>query len=366
MSKYFIFFVLWCSVTARVSAQIDTIYTSIEHDLEYFDPSHQNYIPFFKQTGTSTNAISFTIKKEYLNNQWIVITSEQSSSIFLEGKIIHHFQSDTVLFIQLSETMLGKRYSIYSNNNIEGIGVQLAKSASVSAITSLKIQPKKNLYFLNLIVVVLLIILGLFAYIRGAGSEVTSGHFKWIRALSPRTISEALYKTRMLEKGNIQIIIALSLLVGASILSSFHLLGFSSVIGSLFKFTEFLTGFIYWVLISLIVFVGFGIKNLLINGFASLYRFSNIARVHFFNYIRLSSLIFSIFLASICTNIFIFDSDWLVSFSHIILLSLLVIRVLVLFIKLLNFGTHRILHLFSYICATELIPYIVIVKITFL
>ncbi len=47
------------------------------------------------------------------------------------------------------------------------------------------------------------------------------------------------------------------------------------------------------------------------------------------------------------------------------LFGALVLRVIIIFFKLMNSSSHSVLHLFSYLCATELIPLIMVVSVGF-
>lgn len=366
MPKLALLVVLSLAVVTPSLSQQDTLFTSIEADLEYYDPAYQGYMPFVLNMGITTNAISFNISHGYLKYNWLTIHASEGISLHDEGNIIYRFLKDTVVFFTTKRMSVGDRFTLYQKEGIKKINIQLAKINDHHRSSLIAVYPKQDSYFSNLMVMLLIVILAFYAYIRATGSEVTTGHFRWWRAVSFRTISEALYKTRMFEKGNVQVIIALSLLIGTALTSGFYYAGFTSVIGKQFGFTNFSEGLMNWMIISAGVFIGFVIKNVLINAFSNLYKFNATKRVHFFNYVRLSSIIYTTFLTLICIRVFVYQYDGIVSFAHSLLLILLALRALVLFIKLLNAGSYRILHLFSYLCATELVPYVVLVRITFL
>lgn len=64
---------------------------------------------------------------------------------------------------------------------------------------------------------------------------------------------------------------------------------------------------------------------------------------------------------AISTDVF----SWLLSHLWILIIGLFVIKGIVIYLKMLNESSHRKLHIFSYFCATEILPVVLVVKIVF-
>jgi len=99
---------------------------------------------------------------------------------------------------------------------------------------------------------------------------------------------------------------------------------------------------------------------------SNLFGMTGIAGVHFFNWIRFTLIIFSallviLFVYYISRGI---NPSVYVIFQYVLLTSLAG-WIVILFLKLNNRAEHAMFHLFSYICATELIPLLITIKVLF-
>ncbi|HEY6437432.1 MAG TPA: DUF4271 domain-containing protein, partial [Ignavibacteriaceae bacterium] len=119
-----------------------------------------------------------------------------------------------------------------------------------------------------------------------------------------------------------------------------------------------------WLQVSLIILIFLFIKMLIIYGISTMFGFREMAGFHFFNFIRLILVI-----VGLLTLILIFyyilhgQSKVFYGLLQSILSWVLGGWIVLLFLKLINRVSYSVFHLFSYICATEIIPFLIIVKI---
>ena len=90
------------------------------------------------------------------------------------------------------------------------------------------------------------------------------------------------------------------------------------------------------------------------------------ARFHFFNWIRLLLVVFGT--ATIILFMYFISrgdsSDFFVILLFLVIAALIA-WIVVAFFKLSGRSEHSMFHLFSYICATEIIPLLITVKVLF-
>lgn len=116
-------------------------------------------------------------------------------------------------------------------------------------------------------------------------------------------------------------------------------------------------------LLMLLLLIG---KLVMVMLLSSLFGMKTVAVSHFFNWLRLI-LIMSSVLTVIVFAYFINRAYEPVLYQTflVIFVSLLITWIAILFLKLSSRSEHGMFHLFSYICATEVIPILVSVKILF-
>jgi hypothetical protein len=121
-----------------------------------------------------------------------------------------------------------------------------------------------------------------------------------------------------------------------------------------------------WLRISLIILATFFIKILLVFSFTRLFGMRGLARVHFFNWVRLLLIVFGG--SSIILFIYFIsrgqDAYFFTLFLALVI-GTLTAWIFVVFLKLNGKSEHSMFHLFSYICATEIIPLLITIKVLF-
>jgi hypothetical protein len=136
---------------------------------------------------------------------------------------------------------------------------------------------------------------------------------------------------------------------------------------SFFTFDSFLQGLWVWIRFATLIFVLLILKYILIWTFKELFRIKAFIHSHYYNYVRLGLLVYVLFAGILFVSYFTFfkvDPAYY-RFLGYLLLSALILRVIILFFKLMNSSSHSVLHLFSYLCGTELIPLLIVVSVGF-
>jgi len=122
-----------------------------------------------------------------------------------------------------------------------------------------------------------------------------------------------------------------------------------------------------WLNVSIIVFGILMLKYLIVFSFSRLFAFGEAPTIQFFSFVR---LVFMIGLLIGLLLVIYFAFGVLKSQPYVrlfyIMSIMLAFWIPVVFLKLLKRSSYSIFHLFSYLCATEIFPIVIVVKLLFL
>lgn len=190
-------------------------------------------------------------------------------------------------------------------------------------------------------------------------------YFSFQRSLAFKNREEALITTRPFTRANILFILLDALIIAFTIVTLITLtegyvhFPFVSRNASL---PELL---LVWIITALIIFMSLVLKYIWIHIFNGLFSLGDFKYIQHFNALRFSLgsflltfiLLVVIYLATQTAGLNIYYM--LVRFLAI----LLTLRILVLFFKLRDYSSYKNFHLFSYLCGTEIIPFIILYKL---
>ena len=290
----------------------------------------------------------------------IVLSSAASNGLFINGEIQCVFKNDASHEIEIDQRT--RLISIYNSEGVGWIDSKLVfvnlKADSAGLIT----EQRENSSFSNFLIFSILVVLSLYAFFMTRNTELFNNHFRFSRGLTIRTINEALFKIRISETENLMLL-GIHGLAGAIVIVAFaHHLHHENFFQIVSLESNFWTLNVYWVLTGVAVFMGLLFKTLLVSAFTELFSIKSFRRIHFYTYLRISILVYMLWLLLILIQNYVFPQ---IDLIHIILnfgLLLMIFRIVLIQIKLMNLETHRFLFLFSYLCATEIIPFIFLVK----
>lgn len=118
-----------------------------------------------------------------------------------------------------------------------------------------------------------------------------------------------------------------------------------------------------WLALSLIVFAIFSLKLFFIIVFSSMFSLRDIAGIQFANFIRTIALILVLgaFLLGIYLLTGTTNAQWYSLLVNMAIMILILWMPLIL-LKLMNKGSYRSFHLFSYLCPSEFLPVLLLIK----
>jgi hypothetical protein len=219
---------------------------------------------------------------------------------------------------------------------------------------------RKNTSFRDFVITIILILFIFLIGIIRLNPRLSSDYFSITKIFSPRDNEEDQFYYR-LTSGNILFYVFTSLVL------SFYMMVIGQFIETsvlVIKPSGYLNSVLTWLQISVTILALLFTKMLVIYIIASLFGVRDIAGFHFFNFIRLL-LAFLGMLTLVLATYYVLHGQQkgFYSFLYVLLNWILGGWVILLFIKLANRVQYSVFHLFSYICATEIIPFLLIFKV---
>lgn len=370
MLRKLFYIVLLFTLSAEALAQSDTVLVKdFSNDWYFFDGDKQ--LPLVRKSDFKGNIVNLSIDKRDYEDALLSIQSSQEVSLFIDGKLIDVFSDRINLNFQ--ELGFGQdvvSLSIYA----KGLNPYFLSTGAYKVIEG-NLDPLKedvvvvnprigDEAFHNYLILSLITLGALLAVLMNRFPKVISEYFKLSRALSPRELDENLLKSRPFVASNIFMYGFLSLII------AFNILGLVNISDALPQIEMFhpkslSQAILSWLQITVLVFGAILLKLIVVGYFASLYSLQGFVNSHFYNFIRLLLMIacFVLLLISVFQlggfhlNSSTYYTMYLATIFSLIFLSAII------YLKLLSSAPFKNLHLFSYLCATELIPFVIILSL---
>lgn len=336
------------------------------HDLEpewvYFDIGNQGFLPAVMEIGDGS-AVSFELPTDDYEQFYLRLILAEEAYLFHNNQLVMGIPQGTTYLpidslrdaLKVANPML----TIYSEYLSEGLSTDVVESrGGAVAFESGRV---KDTAFNNFFILVSVILLVGFVFLRLAFSDVFSQYTDFLRIFDLKTIDELIYKLHFFGRPNIYFQILISLLVGWALIAFHH--SYPTVLNNeLFKGEgDSFDGFVFtWLKLSFFSFILLLLKYIIIYLSSSLFAFNSV-NVHYASHLRLVFWL-AILVASFTeVNYFFYQT----AIVHVIFLGtmlLSVARIILIFLRLLRISSHAVLHLLLYLCATEIIPFVFIYK----
>jgi hypothetical protein len=318
-------------------------------------------IPFNKKS----NAIHFYITKNNLTEGDFHIQLPALSSLWIDNRLVEFYKNDTT-FIFSANQLMGENserlISIYGKNlSRNNLRTTLMKTTFKQEREISNRQQNSDRQFLLISFLLGLTITAIFNMnTHGTLQE----YFSINRTFNLRNREELMFKSKLFSAPN-----PIFYLV-VSYLSSFMVVSLLLLTPDSFSLKFTINTYTTWQLMvfQILIMGGFYIwivfKWMLVRYIGGLFRLSEFSTIHFFNYERFS-FIFLLFMTScLIACFFAFGNE---TFIYSFMVSIIVLaassRIILMLFKLLNGSSYKFLHLFSYLCATEIIPYLFAIKL---
>lgn len=374
-SKSIFFILLVCFAFFKSQGQVNrnlVIVENLNQQWLIFDSEKNEFYPFVSEI-FNPPYLHFALSLNKYDDYHLSIHVPENTSIFLENQIIdfslesktyffsidslkQEYELEKILFTVFSERNLSHELetSIVDFHSSKGFD-----KSDVGLISEFREQNEfKNF---NIIAVLIIFIIG--TLVRNLQSNAFGEYFDYRKMIVLKPKSDMLYSISVLSLQNLSFLFLYGITMGYSFCnliiwsnpSVFLKLGYIDTFGLV----------IIALIISLIFMLMMILKYPLVNIISKVFLFRQARTVHFFEYFRLSFFVaFAMLVSSIVNNFS--DGQLLNSYMELIaklLMILAIVRSVLVFLKLNNSKSFRKLHLFSYLCSTEIIPLIILLKL---
>lgn len=331
-----------------------------------YDHEQNRYVPYILVRDFRPKSISIIINSD-LAEDYLVIAIPKHTSVYFNDKMEGRFERDTVLVYKVHD--LPKQNQEKTLLTIFNPSLKPEKLLTYLAVTSIgyegvnPILTRTKSYFNEFFITAVVIIMGFWVLLYNNDPKNASAFVSYSKTLSFRGLGDNLFRTKIYATTNIKVYIFYGMI--------FSLLGISvdfmanSQLGFYLDFENILMPFAIWILLILAVLTGLILKQWLISYFTDLFKIKDFLKIHFFSIVRVSLAGVVLILLIFVFIKFVLKWHTFDNFQIFIplIVMMFVLRTLIIFSRLMIFSKHRILHLFSYLCATEIIPLVVIVRI---
>lgn len=327
------------------------------------------YKPLEDLRFANRNTLYFELAARQYPGAYLRLKSDKPYFIFINGKVIGEFRGENIWRIDsLAIKIYSPAYRVaihqkgINERDLRTEIISMEKSAVVASAAQIK--PYSD--FRDFVVTSGLMIILLFLVALRLNPKLAAEYFSVSRIFSMREAEDNQSNVRLTGSSNVQFYVLCSLLLGFYLLIILYNLPPQFALPIRFHASGFWMMWWQWLKLSAIIFFMFLFKIVIIYSLTRLFGMRGMARFHFFNWIRLLLVVFGA--ATIILFIYFISRGDSADF-FVIFLSLVVIAligwIVVAFFKLSGRSGHSLFHLFSYLCATEIIPLLITVKVLF-
>jgi hypothetical protein len=364
MKRLLVLFLL-SLVTVCVWSQPKAFTVKQDLTVEFKIFQDEQYAPYINQENIHT--IYFFIDSEKFAGDYLHLRSVNKFVMFINGKLAsasgERFSIDSLSKVFGSSNLLVALHQ--KNISVKSLQAQIETPAYV-APRELTPEDKPLSFFRDFVVIASIVLLIMFIIVLNLNPKLASDYFSVSRIFNLREGDDNQIYMRITSSTNILFYIFCSLILGFYLMIVFHFISPAYAMAAHISTESFGGAISQWMLLSLSILTIFFVKIILVHVTSTLFGSKELAGIHVFNWVRLLLIIFG---SMSIILFFYFILHGQSSMFHALLLNLiawcLVGWIIIIFLKLRSRSGYSMFHLFSYICATEIIPLLIIITVLY-
>ncbi len=333
---------------------------------QWIQYSEGSYKPV-QQVPDDLRTVYFFLRADGFKGQYLSIASPERINLFVNGRMV---ASGKTLFLGLDSLS-----TLYDNELFFGVhGEKLIGSVLTQVVSPLS-APSTSLrmdvaraptFFRDYAVLASAALLLFFLILFRTNPQLTFDYFSFAKIFSVQERNENLLASRITSSENLLFYVFCAMLAGFLLSAVLYFAGFYFHVEKFYGIASLGGAFSVWLKLSLFVLLLLAAKLIIVLTFSSLFSFRETVSFQFFNFLRFV-LFTAVVMAILSLLYFIFKGDqpWFYERLIIMALGLLSVGSVMVLIKLLARAPFSFFHLFSYLCASEIIPLVIIIKIFF-
>lgn len=320
------------------------------------------YEPYGNQ---SVNSIYFWIQPIQHQQSVLHIRSRHLFSFYVNHQLVLQRKGDVQIPVDslmhaFQTPLLG---SVYSDAGLHHLQTLITDHLPERDLELIK---RKDSYFLNFCIIATIILVACFAVFLQTNPALTLDYLSVNKWFSFQDKDESKFTLRIASSVNLLIYLFGSSFLALTLLIAFRLAGNQFWLSQRFQVHSTTQAFGQWIWLSSIIFFLFILKLVWLAILTALFGFRDTVNFQFFNFIRMVLLAVST-IAFLCITFYILKVQQPYYFEMLIyiLSGIFAAGTLITYFKLLSRMPFHFFHLFSYLCASEIIPLLVLMKVFF-
>jgi len=366
LEYFLISLIFWCSIVSVSSAQEAAVVKNFTGEWKVFQNGQfQAYAP---DAGNVRN-IFFSLEANNFPGGFLQVSSQESLTLFINGQLAARSNEPLLLSVD----SLAKIFQ----SGVLQINVLQDRVYPGGLLTNIQTKNKPRsaeedrllmefFTFRDFAIVGMLILMVSLIIIIKINPKLTADYFSVAKIFSMREGEDGQSSSRMTSSINILFYAYCSLMVGYFLMIIFRFVPSYYPSAISFQAFTFWDAVVQWLELSLIVLVLCFMKITLVYSLSFVFGMPQIGGIHFFNWVRLLLGVFGV----LTTVLFLYfighgHQEGFYIFLLRLMSWILAGWMILIIFKLYRQAGHSMFHLFSYICATELIPFLITIKVLY-
>lgn len=339
------------------------VVTDLSKDWKVFsDGAFESYVP---GSHLRDQTVYFEVDpRRYNKNSRIELEAARPFSVYLNNQQI----ASNTKFISFDIDSLRTKipapwlFGAHHSKGLSWLKTKVVSPTELRADTGNTIRAPQ--FYLDFSIIVSAVLLIYFVVLLRSNPRLTFDFLNFVKLFSVQERQDSLLNSRISASVNILYYLFCSLVAGFALLTIFHFGEDLIPISRSFTTNSLGGSFLQWLKISGLILIVLLIKLILLIGVARLFDFREAPSSQFYNFVRLTFFV-SILSGMVCLCYFVFEIQSPEAYNFLLsaIILLLILWVIIIGLKLLGRSSFRFFHLFSYLCASELIPIVVLVKV---
>lgn len=312
-------------------------------------------------TGQEVSTIHIVVTDRFKGGT-IVIHAPQEFTLFVNGQLRFHaceqygLNVDSLLSVEMGSPLL----SIFMKGNMAALQINHVYRAYLSNENT----ARQSTFFKDFVILGSLLLFGFFVILFRTNTRLTVDYLNVVKVFSLQEREEAIVTSRIRSSVNILFFVFISMLGSFLLIIIFKSGPAVLHLSNNFSIQSMRGALIQWLILSVGMFILLIGKLLLIWSMSTLFDYRGVVRFQFFNFIR------TLFVVSVLMGLFLVIYYMLEmenpDFFYFLLASacgILTLNTFFLYFKLMTRTTSAVFHLFSYLCGSEIIPLMILIKV---
>ncbi len=354
---------------------------SLRDDFLTFDSRLGFYVPLVVNTRANISEVSFFVNlREYASRE-LMLCLPPESYVFIDQQIVYRakvgtdpckvLQIDSLLNTYQTDTLFFSIFHPTVNvGNIDVAVVAAVAKAPLAKATSndllaIMLRPSKD--FLNFFGLGMLILLVFFTILINIYGKAFSEYYDYKKAVALRFREEGLHAAKTISVSFIFFLIFHSLLVAFIMITILHYIELWPEMVYLLNTQALGASFKSWFMLAFLIFATLILKYIYVVSVGALFNLRSFSNLQYYDFVRMSKVFFLLIFGMLIFVLYGLGYNYQLWLKVVIytIIFFSIIRFIILYLKLLKFSSFRNLHLFLYICSTELLPLFIGFKLFF-